>query len=293
MATANKKPTTNTKLADTIERLERRLAQVTEEHQRLHDAVVLAGHMAQVSRWSLTPPPGFDQMPAADRYRWLQAQTPIGISTPTPAGEAAYLRVAREILGPLQQQEQDAQKAVAAARDELAQARNQHDIEHFDEVSADTKAQLKTARAAHKAANDTVASINKQITDGEMDRLDAVAALERLDEQQAQAIANGQSIDDEAHVLAQARVMSIERRLKVTRQAAQTAASKAQEAQQEVKRLEGEGKRLQTVKHQHTTLVKLKALAEELKAAGVPTSTIEEVCRRVAGSSLAAVVGSI
>lgn len=294
MATANKKPTADqTKLDDTISLLENKLAQAETEHAQLNEAVILTGHRAQVAKWSLNTPAGFDQMPAADRYRWLQANTPIGISSPTPAGEAAYLNVCRELLAPLQREEQAAAKQVADIRSELAQARNEYDLVNFDKVSADTKAALKTAKQAAKQAADTVADINRQITSSEIDRLDAVAALDRLDEQQAEAIANGQGIDDEAHTLAQAKVLTIERRLKVTRAAAQTAANKAQEAAQEVKRLEAETKRLQSVKNQHTTLVKIKALAEELKADGVQAGIIEDICKRIASTSLAAVVGAV
>ncbi len=293
MATQKKPTQTNSNLDDTIERLERRLAQAVDEHQRLHDAVILAGHRAQVAKWSLTTPPGFDQMPASDRYRWLQANTPVGISSPSAAGEAAYLNVCRQVLAPLQQEEQAASKAVADARSELAQARNEHDLLNFDQVSGNVKQQLKLARAAAKQAADTVTGINKQITTGEIDRMESLAELDRLDEQQAQAIAAGQSIDDEAHVLAQARVMTLERRLKVTRAAAQQAANKAAEATNEVKRLEAETKRLKSVKDQHNALVKLKSLSAELTADGVPNSTLEDICRRISSTSLESVLSSL
>lgn len=287
------KPTKSkdTRLADTVERLSRKLAQVTEEHQRIEAACTLAGHRAQIARWSLTPPQGFDEMPAADRFQWLQGHAPTIASQPSREGAEAYSQIMRELVGPLQAEASAAAKVVSQARAELATAKNEYELQHFDEVSEELRQQLKTAKAAAKDANDTLARLNREQTGLQLEIVEASAAVTELDQQQAASIAAGTHFDDDQFTLAQAKLTTLERRQRNTAKAQQMAQQAAHEASQHLQDLTKEQRRLTEVKAMDTARKALAQLAHELKANGTPPSALEAVCRAVSSSSLAAVTG--
>lgn len=269
-------PAKQPKAAD-LDRLARNLKDAEEHHSKVEQALSLAGHRAEAAKWGLQLPDGFDSMEAAARYHWLQEIRPKFASVPPEAGVKAWQRLQIELIGPLQTGLADSSKALSAARDEHARARNLHDIEHADELIGDLQGQIGLATKAVKQSAANVKRLNDDLNRLTLEQAEHAAAVQLNDEQLALAVAAGQPVNRSELVNSEAVAASISKLLTVTRQAVQKAQQAAKTDRDNLAVLEGEKTRLIKVKTRQRIVKGLAAFIGELGSEGIDRRELESV----------------
>lgn len=273
-------PAKQPKAAD-LDRLAQKLKDAEERHFKVEQALSLASHRAEAAKWGLQLPDGFDSMEAAARYHWLQETRPRFASVPPAAGLKAWQSLQIELIGPLQTGLLNLSKALSAARDEHARARNLHDLAHADELIADLEGQIQLATKAVKQSAANVQRLNGDLTRLTLELAAHAAAVELNDEQLALAVAAGQPVNRSELVNSEAVAASITKLLAVTRQAVQKAQQAAKTDRDNLAALEGEKTRLVKVKTRQRIVKGLAAFIVELGSEGIERRELESVLHSV------------
>lgn len=278
--TAAPKATSNNRPSD-LERLEARVNEAMAHHAKLEAALSLAGHTAEGAKWGLQLPDGFDSMEAAARYQWLEQNRPKFHSTPPEAGVKAWQRLLVELVAPLQAEVANASKAVSAARDEHARARNLHDLAHADELIADLEGQIQLATKSVKQSAANVKRLDGDLARLSLEQAEHAVTVQLNDEQLALAVAAGQPVNRVELVNSEAVAASIAKLITLTRQAVQKAQQAAKADRDRLAVLEGEKTRLLKVKTRQRIVKGLAAFIGELGSEGIERRELESVLHSV------------